>query len=112
MSINEIINLSYIAKAYYDFIIETGVDSDKTKVFLFDLSLKYVKSKEYESISPGYKERCMYILFHTLETSCDSDIFYQKVLTYASCCDIIIQNLHTILEDMLMYCQDTMKKMS
>lgn len=111
MSIDNIMNLSYIAKEFYDFVIENN-NNNKIQGALFDLSFKYVRNKHYDTISPGYKERCIHILEHTIETSFNSDIFYQKILTYASCCDIIIQNLYTLLEDMLMYCQDRMKKMS
>lgn len=105
MSLNDIISLSYLAKEYYDFITITN---DKQ---LFTLSLKYIKRKQYDSISPGHKERCMNIFEDTLINVNDSDSFYQNILLYASCCDVMIKSLYELIEDMLTFSQNRVKKM-
>lgn len=110
MSVGDLVKLSYIAKGYYDFVMEN--DNSITKSTLFGLSLHYVENKQYATIFPGYKERCMDILDDTLETACDSDMFYQKILVSASCCEIITRSLYNILEDMLVYCQDRVKQVN
>jgi hypothetical protein len=99
MSLDDIINLSYLAKEYYDFVNRTN---DKK---LFDLSLKHIKKKQYDNISPGYKERCVSILFETLLNVNDSETFYQKILFHASYCEEMIKSFYELINDMLMFCQ-------
>lgn len=105
MSLDDIINLSYLSKEYYDFINNTN---DKQ---LFDLSLKHIKKKRYVSISAGYKERCVNILYEVLLNVNDSETFYQNILFHASYCDLMIKSLYELINDMLMFSQNRVKKM-
>lgn len=105
MSLDDLINLSYLAKEYYDFITSTN---DKQ---LFHLSLKHIRNKNYDDISPGYKERCMNIFEETLLDVNDSDGFYQTILLYASFFDVMIKSLHELIQDMLIFSQNRVKKM-
>jgi hypothetical protein len=104
MSLDDLINLSYLAKEYYDFITSTN---DKQ---LFNLSLKHIRKKKYDNISPGCKERCMDIFEETLLNVNDSDGFYQVILLYASCCDVMIKSLYELIQDMLEFIQNRIKK--
>jgi hypothetical protein len=106
MSLEDVINLSYLAKEYYDFVNNIN---DRN---LFDLSLKHVKKKSYDKISAGYKERCVNILHETLLNVSDSEGFYQKILFHATYCEVMIRCLYELIDDMLIYCQDRVKKMN
>lgn len=106
MSLDDILYLSCLAMEYYDFV------SSSSDIKLIDLSLKHVKCKLYDNISAGYKERCMNILDEIFENPQNSESFCNNILINASCNDIMTQSLSDIISDMLMFCQDRVKKIS
>lgn len=100
-----IICLSMLAKEYYDLLYTTN---DKT---LYEMSIKYIKNKNYnKSISNGVKEKCINLIEETWNSVNSSEEFYQYLLVNVSCNDIVIENLYIMFYDMLMFCQERIKK--
>lgn len=104
--LENIISLSMIAKEYYDFVFE---NNDK---HLHTMSLKYVKGKKYDTclMSDGIKEKCINLIEDTWNNVDNSDAFYQYLLVNVFCNEVIIESLQSIFADMLIHCQDRVKK--
>ena len=103
--LKDVVNLSIIAKDYYELL------NNSNEKCLYEMSLKYIKQKKYDTyISNGVKEKCINLIEETWSNVNNSESFYQYLLVNVSCNDLVIQSLYDIFVDMLMYCQDIIKK--
>lgn len=99
-----IIRLSILAKEYHDFMFNNN------DPYLHVMSLKYVKNKKYDCMSAGVKEMCINLIEETWNNVNTSDAFYQNLLVNISCNEVMIESLQNIFIDMLVHCEDMVKK--